>query len=143
MAEEDRYKLTPEQRKEATELFSKFATGDVLNRDQLKEAFVSAGLKVRESEIDSLIVESEDSRRGVPESEDSSAENITLSEFIDLLRRKKLRDEAMARQAKQYLDKYDKNSDGKLTKVEVPEGMVAYLDDDGCLKYIDPKNILY
>ena len=149
---------SPELKAEATELFDKFAS---MNRDQVKLAFVSAGLKVRESEIDSLIVESEDSRRGVPESEDSSAEDITLSEFIDLLRRKKLRDEAVARQAKQYLDKYDKNSDGKLTKDEVEEaingvhgehyteeeidGILACIkfDDDGCVDYKDFQLFVY
>ena len=149
---------SPELKAGATELFDKFAS---MNRAQVKEAFVSADLKVRESEIDSLIVESEDSRRGVPESEDSSAEDITLSEFIDLLRRKKLRDEAVARLAKPYLDKYDKNNDGKMTKDEVEEAitgvygglynkmqideMVADIkfDDDGCVNYNDLQFILY
>ena len=156
--------VSPELKAEATELFEKFAVikEPVMNRAQVKEAFVSAGLKVREKEIDSLIYESEGSWRKVPESEDSSdAEDITLSEFIDLLRRKKLRDEAVARQAKQYLDKYDNNSDDKLTKDEVEEAingvygehykkeqideMVAGIkfDDDGCADYNDLQLFLF
>ena len=122
MADEDRYwvDISPELRAEATELFGKFACGEVMRRDQVKEALVSVGLKLKKGEISSLIFASEDSRRGF-QSVGSSDADITLNEFINLLGWKKHNDNERARVVQQCLDLFDKNKDGKLTKDEVKE----------------------
>ena len=70
------------------------------------------------------------SRGGVPESEDSSAADITLNEFINLLCRKKRNDEVRARVAQSCYDLFDKNKDGKPTIDEVGEiiGKVYWIE---------------
>ena len=147
---------SPELKAEATELFTKFAT---MEPNYVTPAFINAGLKIRFCEIDSLINESIPD--GFPGSDlpDVNYGAIPFSEFVDLLRRKKLRDEEVERDAKQYLDKYDKNS--KLTEDEVKETIYGvfgkyysnkdmaemvnriYLMNHGCVTYEDLKNYLY
>ena len=154
-AYEDRYwvDIPPELRREATELFGKFALGEVMKRDQVKKAFDNVGLELKEGELDTLIFNSEDSRRRVPQSEDTSAEDITLNEFINLMGWKKQNDNKRAWLVQKCLDLFDKNKDRKLTKDEVKEVISKgykkeYVDEimaeikfeeNGCVDYEDFK----
>ena len=142
MAGEYGHKITPKLRTEATDLFGKFAKGGVMNRNQVKEAFASADLNVTEKGLDFLIHCSVDLSGGEDstDDEDSSVEDITLDEFINIMSRKKSYDEWIAKIDKQASDVTKEEVEQVIGEIYGKEAADESMSDivwiDECVDYI-------